>query len=66
MCAGDAAGFFGALQRNRDGNNVCGLPPAYLALRIMGEVRGEEIGYARCPADEQETSFVSVSGVVFE
>ena len=65
-CAGDAAGFFEAIKRVGDGNNVCGLPPIYLALRMLGQTEGEQVAYDRCPADEQESSFVSIGGIVLK
>ena len=65
-CAGDAAGFFEAIKRVGDGNNVCGLPPIYVALRILGHTEGEQVAYDRCPADDQGTSFVSVGGIVLK
>ena len=65
MCAGDARGFFAAIKRVEDRNNVCGVSPIYLAMRMLGEMRGERVSYDRCPADEDGTSFVSVCGVVF-
>ena len=65
-CAGDAAGFFEAIKRVGDGNNVCGLPPIYLALRVLGQTEGEQVAYDRCPADEQGTSFVSIGGIVLK
>ena len=65
MCAGDAQGFFEAIKRVGDRNNVCGVSPIYLAMRMLGEVQGERVSYDRCPADEHDTSFVSVCGVVF-
>lgn len=64
VLAGDAAAFFGQLQRERDRRHVCGLPPIYLALRLLGQSRGEPAGYAICPADPQGTSYVSIAGVV--
>jgi hypothetical protein len=66
MCAGDARGFFRAIERVKDRNNVCGISPIYLAMRMLGKVTGEQVGYDRCPADGEGTSFVSVCGVVFE
>ena len=66
MCAGDARGFFDAIQRVGDRNNVCGLPPVYLALRTLGTVQGEPIAYDRCPADDDDSSFVSVGGIIFK
>ena len=65
ICAGDARGFFAAIKRERDRRNVCGLPPIYLALRLLSPVQGERVAYDRCPADENGTSLVSVCGIVF-
>ena len=65
MCSGDARGFFDSIKRVEDRNNVCGVSPIYLALRMLGDVQGERVSYDRCPADEYDTSFVSVCGVVF-
>jgi AmmeMemoRadiSam system protein B len=66
MCAGDAEGFLAAIKRVQDRNNVCGVPPIYLALRMLGKVQGERVAYDRCPADEDGTSLVSVCGVVWK
>ena len=66
VCAGDAASFFSAIQRVDDRNNVCGLPPIYLALRLLDPVQGQRVAYARCPADENRTSWVSICGVLFQ
>ncbi len=66
MCAGDAEGFFGALRQAGDKYNVCGGPPIYLALRMLGRVKGQPVAYDSCPADEHDTSAVSVCGVVFQ
>ena len=65
ICAGDDSGFFTAIKREGDRRNVCGLPPIYLALRMLSPVQGERVAYDRCPADQNGTSFVSVCGVVF-
>ena len=65
MCAGDAAGFLGEIRNVGDRNNVCGVPPIYLALRALEPAEGERAGYERCPADGQGTSWVSVCGVVW-
>ncbi|MEW6207646.1 MAG: AmmeMemoRadiSam system protein B [Acidobacteriota bacterium] len=66
MKAGDAEGFFGAIKRVEDRNNVCGVSPIYLALRLLANARGESVAYDRCPADQDMTSFVSVCGVVLD
>jgi AmmeMemoRadiSam system protein B len=65
MCHGDANGFLAAVQRVDDRNNVCGVPPIYLALRLLGAAQGERVAYDRCPADENGTSVVSICGIVF-
>jgi AmmeMemoRadiSam system protein B len=65
MRAGDAEGFLAEIQRVEDRNNVCGVPPIYLALRLLQPVQGELVAYDRCPADGYGTSLVSVCGVVF-
>jgi len=66
VCAGDAEGFLTAVRRVQDRNNVCGVPPIYLALRMLGRVQGERVAYDRCPADEDGASLVSVCGVVWK
>jgi MEMO1 family protein len=65
MAAGDAAGFFAALREVGDRNNVCGLPPVYLALRLLARAGGITLAYDQCPADDHGTSFVSVAGLVW-
>lgn len=62
---GDATGFFEALRQVEDRNNVCGLPPIYLALRYLAPTTGHAVAYDQCPADENNTSWVSVAGVVW-
>jgi hypothetical protein len=66
VCAGDHADFFAQIRDEGDRRNVCGLPPIYLALRLLGEARGRPVGYAQCPADPQGTSFVTIAGVILE
>jgi len=65
VASGNADGFFAALRSAGDRNNVCGLPPIYLALRFLGDARGETIAYDQCRADEADTSWVSVAGTVW-
>ncbi|MDY6877972.1 MAG: AmmeMemoRadiSam system protein B [Chloroflexota bacterium] len=66
ICAGHASGFFVAIKREGDRRHVCGLPPIYLALRLLNPVQGERVAYDRCPADRNGTSLVSVCGIVFK
>jgi AmmeMemoRadiSam system protein B len=65
LCTSDANGFFAAIQQARDANNVCGVTPLYMTMRTVDQVRGEQVGYAVCPADKQETSIVTIGGVFF-
>lgn len=65
MAAGSAGGFFAAIQREQDQNNVCGVSPFYLMLRLLGDVEGHVAAYDQCPADQRNTSLVSVCGMVF-
>jgi hypothetical protein len=62
--AGDAPAFFDLLREEGDRRHVCGLPPIYLMLRLLGSASGEPSGYALCPADAHGTSIVSIAGVV--
>lgn len=63
MCSGDAEGFYGAIQRVQDVNNVCGIAPIYLTLRLLAPVQGKSLCYAVCPADNQQTSVVTICGI---
>ncbi len=62
VCRGDEEGFLDMLAEERDRRKVCGLPPIYLALSILGEVVGEVVDYAICPAPGD--SAVSIAGVL--
>jgi MEMO1 family protein len=66
MTAGNATGFYRAIHAIRDENNVCGVAPIYLTLRLLGAVKGTLAGYATCPADNDNTSFVTVGGVIWQ
>lgn len=66
ICDGDAQGFLAAVQRVNNRNNICGVTPIYLALRMVQPSRGTSLAYALCPADEARTSVVSVCGVILE
>jgi len=66
---GDAEAFFDVFRHTRDATNVCGVPPVYLALRLLAamseaQVRGQQVAYEQCPADEAGASWVSVCGVL--
>ncbi len=65
VCQGDPEAFLGHLQQSKDKQKVCGLPPIYLALQLLGATRGRVLEYAQCPADEMASSVVSVAGAVW-
>jgi MEMO1 family protein len=60
---GSAQELFAQVKSVQDKNRVCGLPPVYLALRLLENSTGHRLGYMQCPADEQAASWVSVCGV---
>ncbi len=64
VCEGDAASFFGQIKAEGDRRNICGLPSIYLTLRALGHTHGQVTGYEICPADEANTSNVSVAGAL--
>ena len=64
MSKGDAEAMFMQVKKEGDKRRICGLPPIYIALKILGETSGRLYGYAQCPADQQGTSFVSICGLV--
>ncbi|MEZ4580804.1 MAG: hypothetical protein R3A10_03965 [Caldilineaceae bacterium] len=64
------ARFYGAIKRDRNANNVCGVSPIFLTMELLAHgrttpLRGEQFGYATCPADDANTSVVTVCGLVF-
>ncbi len=66
MCQGDADGFLSSIRRVEDRNNVCGVTPIYLTLRLLAPLKGLNRGYAVCPADQANTSVVTICGVTLE
>jgi AmmeMemoRadiSam system protein B len=64
ICAGDREVFWRRIQGERDRWRVCGLPPIYLALCLLGQTEGLVTGYAQCPADQQGLSYVSICGIL--
>jgi MEMO1 family protein len=64
VCAGDADAFLAAIRADEDRFRVCGLPPIYLALRLLDGVRGQVLDYRACPADQGGGSWVTIAGVI--
>jgi hypothetical protein len=65
MAGGNSRAFLEAIRWEEDRNNVCGVAPIYLTMRLLGDRPGHLAGYTSCPADEEDTSAVTVAGVVW-
>lgn len=65
MRAGDMDAFFGTIRDIHNRNNVCGVAPVYMAMQLLDGLPGEQWGYATCPADDEDTSVVTVTGMMF-
>ena len=57
-----AVAFNAEIETGSANNNVCGASPIYLMLRILGTAHCQTFGYMACPADQQDTSFVTIAG----
>ncbi len=66
ICTGDAEAVFQNVAQDGDQRRICGLPPIYATLKLLGKAAGRPVGYTQCPADQQGTSVVSICGVVLE
>lgn len=66
ICAGDERGFYETIRLVENRNNVCGVSPIYLILRLLSPVEGQAVSYDLCPADQKGTSLVSICGVLFQ
>ena len=63
---GDAARFYGEVAGIEDRNRICGFSSIYLMLRYLGSTNGVRVAYQHCPADHQDTSLVSICGMLLE
>ncbi len=62
---GRSGAFVDELRRERDARKVCGLPPIYLTMRLLGaDMRGEVVGYDQYPAGNDGGSRVSIAGAL--
>jgi len=66
LCDGDAEAFFDFMKTGQYERNVCGLSSFYFTLDILGQSQGQTIAYDCCLADNEETSYVSVCGIVLQ
>jgi len=65
MRDGNTEGFYAHIRRTNDATNICGVTPIYMAMRILGQTTGALHAYAACPADNENSSFVTVSGLTW-
>jgi len=66
IAQGDADGFYYQVAAEEDRNRICGFSSIYLMLRYLGATSGVEIAYEHCPADAQDTSLVSICGMLLD
>ena len=60
---GDAEGFYDYVKAERDRRRICGLPPIYALLKVLGSCRGELLDYRqwRDPRGFASVSFASLA-----
>lgn len=63
---GDAGAFYAAIASANDRHRICGFSPLYLMLRFLGPTTGTAVDYRHCPADEDDTSLVSICGLLLD
>jgi AmmeMemoRadiSam system protein B len=63
---GNAAHFYDQIAAVEDRNRICGFAPLYLMLSYLGPTRGVTVAYDHCAADPQDTSLVSICGLLLE
>ena len=64
---GDHARFYEEIAGIQDRNRICGFSSTYLMLRYLENeepLHGVEVAYEHCPADAQDTSLVSICGLL--
>jgi len=59
--AGDAEALFQAVARDGDRRRICGLPPMYAMLRVLGGVRGSLLRYSQWPDPQGTVTFAAVA-----
>jgi AmmeMemoRadiSam system protein B len=64
IAQGDERGFYAQVAAIQDRNRICGFSSIYTMLRYLGPTEGIEIAYDQCPADVENTSFVSICGML--
>ena len=62
----DPEAFLSAIQRFENGNNVCGVSPIWLTMRAVQARQATVCAYRQCPADDEDTSWVTIAGALFD
>ena len=63
---GDAESWYSQIAAVGDRNRICGFAPTYLMLRYLGRSSGVKVAYDQCAADNQNTSLVSICGLLID
>lgn len=63
---GDHARFYDEIAAVQDRNRICGFSSIYLMLRYLDGTHGVEVAYEHCPADDHDTSLVSICGLLLK
>jgi AmmeMemoRadiSam system protein B len=58
--AGDAEGFFREVARDGDRRHICGLPPIFSAMRLLGTHRGRLLRYGQWPDPNGTVTFAAL------
>ena len=66
MLQGNDADFYDQIAAIQDRNRICGFSSIHTMLRYLGPTTGRQIAYDHCPADSQDTSLVSICGLLLE
>jgi AmmeMemoRadiSam system protein B len=63
---GDATAYFDQIRSVQDRNRICGFAPLYLMLRYLETDGGSMVAYDHCAADANDTSLVSICGLLLD
>lgn len=66
LAENDADAFLQLMRNGQYERNVCGLSSFYFTKSILGNSKGHLVSYDRCPVPGDDTSFVSICGLVLE
>ena len=64
ICSGDAESFLSLSRSESDARRICGLSAIYMTLKLADSSYGLSTGYAQCPADQSNSSWVSIVGAL--